>query len=294
MPLISAIIPAYNYGLYLRQAINSVLEQNVRDLEVIVVDDGSTDSTCEIVEAITDKRVRYHFQENSGLASARNAGILLSSGKYLSFLDADDIWLSQKSALQIRVFEENPRTGLVYGSYQLIDSIGNILATRNAQRFDTGWLEKLVLGNFVAGSASTSMIKQEVFRETGLFDSHLVAGEDWDMWLRIANTYEIRGVKEVVSCIRIHDKNLSSRIRTMDKGYQAVLDKFFNQPDLPISIRKLQKKARARAKISAGVLAAKRGNYRLSSTLSLEALHFHLLLIDAYYLFFRSALRLGI
>lgn len=294
MTLVSAIIPTYNYSAFLKDAITSALDQSICDLEVIVIDDGSTDNTYEIVGAIKDQRLFYHFQDHQGVSAARNTGIQLSSGKYIAFLDADDIWLPQKSTLQIRVLEENPRGGLIYGSYQLIDSKRNCLATREAEIVESGWLKKLVCGNYVAGSASTSMLNRDVFMKAGLFDPHLTAGEDWDMWLRIANYYEIRGLKEVVSCIRLHNKNSTSRARMMDQGFQAVLDKFFNQPDLPVHLHKLQKKARSRAKVAAGVLAARRGDYRFSLILSLQALRFQMLLPDAYNLLFRSIFQLAI
>jgi glycosyltransferase involved in cell wall biosynthesis len=294
IPRLSAIIPTYNYAAYLKDAITSVLKQSIRDLELIVIDDGSTDNTVEVVESIKDQRLLYHFQDHQGVSAARNTGIRLSSGKYLAFLDADDIWLPQKSALQIREFEENPDIGLVYGSYELIDSGGNHLATRDVGINKANCLEKLICGNCIAGSASTSMINRDVFMKSGLFDPHLIAGEDWDMWLRIARYYEILGLKDVISCIRLHDKNSSSQAKMMDQGFQMVLDKFFNQPDLPFHLSKLEKKARSKAKIAAGLLAARREDYRLSLILSLQALRYQISLSDAYNLLFRSIFQLMI
>lgn len=294
MPLLSAIIPTYNYAAYLKDAITSVLEQSIYDLELIVIDDGSTDNTIEVVETIKDKRLYYYFQEHHGVSAARNMGIQLSSGKYIAFLDADDIWLPQKSDLQIRTLEENPGVGLVYGSYELIDSGRNRLATREVGIITSNCLEKLICGNYVAGSGSTSMVNREVFRKAGLFDPHLTAGEDWDMWLRIARYYEMRGLKEVVSCIRLHVRNSTSQARNMDQGYQLVLNKFFNQPELPFHLRKLEKKARSKAKVAAGVLAARRGDYKLSLILSLQSLRYQILLPDAYNLLFRSIFQLAI
>lgn len=294
MPLISAIIPTYNYAPFLKDAITSVLEQSIRDLELIVIDDGSTDDTAEVVETIRDQRLFYHFQDHQGISVARNAGIRLSSGKYIAFLDADDIWIPQKSALQIQVLEKNPCIGLVYGSYMLVDSSRKPLITREAEIVTADWLEKLICGNYVAGSASTSMVNRDAFLKAGLFDPYLSAGEDWDMWLRIARYFEIRGLKEVVSCIRLHERNLTSRAGMMDQGYQTVLDKFFNQPDLPVHLHKLKNKARSKAKIAAGVLAARRGDYKLSVILSLQALRFQMFDPDAYNLICRSIFRLSI
>lgn len=127
-----------------------------------------------------------------------------------------------------------------------------------------------------------------------MFDPYLSAGEDWDMWLRIARYFEIRGLNEVVSCIRLHDRNLTSRAGMMDQAYQTILDKFFNQPDLPVHIRQLKNKARSKAKIAAGVLAARRGDYKLSVILCLQALRFQKFVPDAYNLLFRSIFRLSI
>ncbi len=288
MPLLSAIIPTYNYGIFLKDAVTSVLNQTVSDLELIVVDDGSTDKTTEVIDSIKDRRIHYHFQGNQGLAQARNTGIRLSSGKYLAFLDADDTWLPQKSAWQFQLFEQNPGAGLVYGSYRVVDIKGESLAVRNAEIVKANWLEKLVCGNYVAGSASTSMVRRDVFVKAGLFDPNLAACEDWDLWLRIARWYEIVGLNRVVSCIRLHEKNMTAHTRVMDQGFEDVLDKFFTQPDLPVHLHKLQKKSRSKAKIAAGVMAARRGDYRFAINLSCQAIRFYPWLLDAYYLLFRS------
>ena len=130
MPVVSAIIPTYNFGRFLGEAIQSVLDQTFTDFELIVVDDGSTDDTREVVGSFNDSRIRYIYQENRGLPAARNTGIKASRGEYIAFLDSDDIWLTQNLELKVKSLDSHPDAGLVCSDgYNFDDATGAIIGT---------------------------------------------------------------------------------------------------------------------------------------------------------------------
>jgi glycosyltransferase involved in cell wall biosynthesis len=291
MPFVSVIIPAYNYDEYIRQAVESVLAQSFADLEILVVDDGSIDNTRQVVEQIEDSRLRYLYQDNQGLSSARNTGLRCTDSKYVAFLDADDLWLPSKLELQLGRIERSDRIGLVYGGYHVIDEAGVQIGTRSPRIVDGDWLKHLVLGNFVAGSATTSMLRRECFERVGLFDESLRACEDWDMWLRVAQYYEFGVVDAPMAAIRIHTANMTADSDLMDRYFQIVLDKFFRNLDLPPEIVRLQQTARARAKVASAVFAARRSQYTKVTRLALAALRYDVKNMDAYYVIVKSVLR---
>lgn len=288
MPLVSVVIPSYNYGKYIGQSISSVLCQTFTDFELIIIDDGSKDNTREVVSQFKDKRLRYHYQYNSGLSAARNSGVNLSAGKYIAFLDADDLWLPKKLELQVPLIEQSEMIGLVYGGYQVFgEDIASTL-DRNPIIHNSNWLHYLVLGNYVSGSATTSLIRRDCFLKVGLFDEKLKSAEDWDMWLRIAMYYEFRAITTSIAKIRIHTSNMTSDVNLMDTGFQAVLDKFFRRSDLPSDIYTMEKKARAKAKIAASVFALRREKFDVARHLSSESLSFYKYYLDAYVLILKS------
>ena len=122
MPEISVIIPTFNYGKYIERAIDSILTQTYQDFEIIVVDDGSTDNTKEIIRSKKSDKIRYFYQENKGAPAARNKGIVESKGKYIAFLDADDEWLPTKLEKQVDKFQKSSnKVALIYGWARIID-----------------------------------------------------------------------------------------------------------------------------------------------------------------------------
>jgi len=127
-PKVSVILPTFNRAAYLPDAIESVLCQTFRDFELVIVDDGSTDNTRQIVQMYPDKRIRYRFKQNGGIASALNCGIKQSTGTYLARLDSDDVFLPEKLAYQVACLDANPDCGLVYTQAYNMDEKGNVLA----------------------------------------------------------------------------------------------------------------------------------------------------------------------
>ncbi len=184
MPRVSVVIPCYNTGQYLAEAIQSVLDQTYRDWELIVVDDGSTDNTREIAYSFSDPRIRYVYQENRGLSAARNMGIHSSQGEFLQFLDADDLILPAKFEQQVKLLDAHPQYGLVYSQSRYLQD--GHLDTICCECTPSGnVLSELVAENLFPVHAA--LIRRACFEHAGLFCEELTAGgEDRDMWLRMA------------------------------------------------------------------------------------------------------------
>ncbi|MBC2693931.1 MAG: glycosyltransferase [Desulfobacteraceae bacterium] len=187
-PLVSVIIPTYNRGWILKEAIDSVLAQDFTDFELIVVDDGSTDNTHDILSSYKENIVVLR-QDNKGVSSARNRGIVSASGRFIAFLDSDDLWLSQKLLTQVHFFNANPEA--------LICQTEEIWI-RNSIRVNPKKRHKKLSGNIFESSLylclvspSAVMIKRSLFEKTGMFDESLPACEDYDMWLRVSCRYPV-------------------------------------------------------------------------------------------------------
>jgi glycosyltransferase involved in cell wall biosynthesis len=209
MPRISVIIPTYNSAHYLREAIESVLDQTYKDLEIIVIDDGSTDNTKEIVKTYMD-RIIFLQQANSGPARARNLGIQKSSGEFVAFLDADDIWYPEKLERQIEIFLKNPQYGLVH-SDALIRSVDNSQPDRLWFDFKRRVKSGKVFSDLLAECSiilPSVIIRRQCLEETGCFDENLKIWEGYDLWLRVAYSYLIGFVDAPLFLRRIHSDNL--------------------------------------------------------------------------------------
>ena len=216
MPNVSVIIPAYNQGHYLGQAIRSVLDQTYPHFEVIVVDDGSTDSTREVVHSFTDARIRYVYQENRGLSAARNTGIRSASSPYVSFLDSDDLFLPDKLQLLVAESESEPGCGLIAGQAIPIDEQGNTIGKAFVEGLPADSAD-LLLGNPLhVGSVLVSRLWQD---RVGFFDEDLRSYEDWDLWLRLARAgCRMSWVAQPVSLYRFHRAQMTARRPADDYG----------------------------------------------------------------------------
>jgi glycosyltransferase involved in cell wall biosynthesis len=272
MVSVSVIIPVYNGAAFIEAAIQSVIDQSVKDLEIIVVNDGSTDNTAELVQRFDDPRLRRVNQTNCGLAAARNRGIEVANGTYIAFLDADDRWLPTKLARQIEILERRPEVGLVYGGYELIDAFGTRLTKRQPRAIPEPALRSLVRSNLVAGSATTSIVRRVVLDEVGGFDEMLPAGEDWDLWIRITRCSDLAFVPETVAQIRLHNLNMTSQATRMERGLLAVVDKAFATEPLPAELHGHYNRARAGALFQSAIFYERSGERRCATTRLLRAI----------------------
>lgn len=240
-PLVSAVIPTYNYARYVAGAVESVLAQSFDDLEIVVVDDGSTDETADTLHPFLD-RIRYIRQEHRGLAAARNTGIRVARGPYVAFLDSDDLWLPEKVSVQSARLDDDPAVGLVYGEAALFAETSPGTATLHsywAHHPSGKILPWLVRQNVVP--SPTPMVRRELFDQVGPFDETLSACEDWDMWIRIAQVSEFAYVDRVLAKYRVHAANMSLDYERMMTNGLRVLEKAFSSPNLSPEIKRLRR-----------------------------------------------------
>ena len=187
-PLVSVIIPTYNRGWILKEAIDSVLSQDFDDFELIVVDDGSTDNTLKILEDYA-RDIIILRQGNRGVSAARNAGIAFASGPLIAFLDSDDVWLPQKLTSQVDFFKTNPEALICQTQELWIRNGMRVNPKKRHQKF-SGMIFKRSLPLCIV-SPSAVMLKKKLLDQTGVFDESLPACEDYDLWLRISCRYPI-------------------------------------------------------------------------------------------------------
>ena len=207
-PLVSIIIPTYNRGWILKEAINSVLAQDFTDFELIVVDDGSTDKTQDILNTYNED-IRALRQNNQGVSAARNAGIASALGRFIAFLDSDDLWLPKKLSTQIDFFKSN-RDALICQTDEIWIRNGVRVNPKKRHKKFSGDLFKQSLSLCLI-SPSAVMIKRSLFEEVGVFDETLPACEDYDLWLRISCRYPVHLIKTPLIIKRGgHDDQLSS------------------------------------------------------------------------------------
>lgn len=212
--MISVIIPTYNRENTIIRAIQSVLNQTYTDIEVIVVDDGSTDMTGEKVRNIGDERVKYILlDKNSGPSNARNIGVLNAKGEWIAFQDSDDAWYADKLEKQIVYAEENTKFALIYCSYRLITASEKsyLVPPKQYERLKEGnILNSLLLQNVIG--TPTILVRKDVFERVGGFDSSYKALEDWEFVLRVAREYEIGFVPEVLVDAYLLSGGVSSNV----------------------------------------------------------------------------------
>jgi len=227
---VSIIIPTYNRTDLLPRAISSVLNQTFQEFELIVVDDGSADSTKQVVEEFQkkDKRIKYIWQENSGgPAKPRNTGIKNSQGEYIALLDHDDEWLPEKLEKQLEIFEKNRQNNLGFvGCNALIVKEDKIQEYKTPKYKNI--LPKILERNFI-WSCSSVIIKKLVLDKVGFFDENLKIGDDWDMWIRIIiNGYSFDFVDEPLFKYYIHSGNISAlkNIKKIAVDYNFLLEKY--------------------------------------------------------------------
>jgi len=229
--LVSVIVPSYNMANFLPQAVESALRQSYANLEVHIVDDGSTDNTAEVVRQWErDPRVHVHRQANSGLSHSRNQGIALSHGPFIALLDADDIWLPEKLSRQMQRFAGRPEVGVVYSDFEKMDREGNALP-KNVTHMHRGWVSgALLIENFVP--ASSAVVRRECFERFGGFDVSLRTGEDYEMWLRLSPHYQFDFIAEPPIRYRIWGGQMSKDYRARyETGIRTMQNFLAKNPD---------------------------------------------------------------
>ncbi|MGI9146219.1 MAG: glycosyltransferase family 2 protein [Chloroflexota bacterium] len=226
-PRVSVLVPTYNYGRYLLASVGSALGQTLPELEVIVVDDGSTDETEAVLAVLrVDPRVRTFRQDRRGPGAARNRALVESSSPFIAMLDADDVWFADKLARQLAVLESDPSIGLAYTN-SVVDDLNGRLERRHfdqhsGHRPHVGWvMRQLAIANFL--TTSTVVVRREVLDATGGYDESLQVCEDWDLWLRIAARAPMAYVDTIGARVRRHGANTHLRSELMVRDSFRVL-----------------------------------------------------------------------
>jgi len=234
-PTVSVVIPAYNAAWCVRKAIDSVLGQTFRDVEVVVVDDGSTDGTADTL-ATYGQSIRVLRQRNGGLSSARNAGIRASQAEYVAFLDADDWWLPGKLAPQVELLRSRPELGFVSAAARVEDADGQLLNLWSCSTCTGPFLPRLFGANGdVAGSGSAVVARRQLFDQVGGFDESLRSLEDVDMWMRLAAVSGYACIAEPAVVILKRPGSMSRNLEVMRNAAVQVMRK--NRHLLPADLQ---------------------------------------------------------
>ena len=237
MARVSVVIPTYNRLSKVKDAIESVLNQTYRDFEFWVVDDGSTDGTDEALRAFGNK-IKYISQDNRGASAARNVGARVSRGKYLAFLDSDDLWEPEKLEIQVRCMEENSQFPLCYTDEVWIRKGIRVNPKKRHAKY-SGWIFEKCLPLCII-SPSSALMKISLFNGIGGFDENLPVCEDYDFWLRVTCRYPVLFIdKKLIVKRGGHADQLSTRSWGNDRYRVMALEKLLNSQDLKAEERRM-------------------------------------------------------
>ena len=247
-PFFSVIIPAYNRAGFLGTAIKSVLDQSFSNLELIVIDDGSTDQTRQLIKDIKDKRLKYIKKGHNGVSAARNRGIQESRGRFICFLDSDDRFKNTKLEIAYRYIQNFPEY-MIFHTEELWYRNGKILNQKNIHAKPDGYVFDKSLRLCCIGM-STAVVKRSLFNEIRTFDENFQACEDYEFWLRVSALYPVKLIPEVLTIKQGgHSDQLSKKYHSMDTfRIQAVVklikSKILNEKQEDQAIRELHHKCK--------------------------------------------------
>jgi glycosyltransferase involved in cell wall biosynthesis len=222
-PLVSVIMPVQNGMPYLAEAIRSILGQTVGDLELIIVDDGSTDGSREFVESLKDKRIRFSSIVHGGVPCALNHGLRMAMSEFIARMDADDISKEVRLAKQLAFLLEHSEVGVVSSDVRLIDSKGDSIGNTTTLHRYNGRVRQ-ALKSFVNPIVHPSvMMRRAVIDEVGDYDVRFATAEDYELWLRCSDRFEFHIIEEPLIALRKHGRNLSNRRSQQVDGLSALV-----------------------------------------------------------------------
>jgi glycosyltransferase involved in cell wall biosynthesis len=266
VPIVSVIMPCWNRERFVADAIRSVLAQTFADFELIVVDDGSTDGSREVVASFSDARLHCLHREHRGISAAMNAGLAAARGRYLARLDSDDAWLPDLLETQVAVLDARPEIGLVYSRAECTDTDWKPLGMTWGYplRFPNETLRSMVYNDCTCNI--TVVCRRECFDRAGNFDERLETSEDLDMWLRVARHDQFAFTDRVLARVRLHGGSITGGISAgRDEQMERralVFDKLFADPNLPPEIVAMKGLVYANLHTSNGLLWLGHGKTR--------------------------------
>lgn len=266
-PSISVVIPAYNGAHLLPEAIRSAYAQTIAPAQVIVVDDGCTDETADVVLALArDLPGNFIFiqKPNGGEASARNRGIIAATGEYVAFLDHDDVWLEEKFERQLPLFDHPSKPALTFTAYTRVTGEDRMLVrVEGWQPTPEHALRQLMEGCCV--TPSTVMVRRDALTAVGPFDESLWLGNDWDMWLRLsASGYRFAYLPEPMTDYLWHANNMSRDQRKIADAALTILPRLFDSGALPPELQRLERHCLARWNLNQACYALYAGKHSQS------------------------------
>jgi glycosyltransferase involved in cell wall biosynthesis len=262
MARVSIIIPTYNRSRLLACALGSVAQQTFRDLETLVIDDGSEEDIASVCAAAAVP-VRCIRIARAGVSAARNAGIEAAGGEYVAFLDSDDAWLPEHLARAITVLQDHREVGVVYHPYRTVDEQGRAVPSRPTPSLPSGVITRELLAYDVVTTPSV-VCRRELVRQVGGFDPALATGEDYDLFLRLSLVCEFAALPEAFLLRRLHDGNISKQQRVQTAVRHALLKERFcrQHPDVMTSLGRYARHQLAKSFYRAGRLLLRAGHRR--------------------------------
>jgi glycosyltransferase involved in cell wall biosynthesis len=228
MSEVTVVIPAYNAAATIGAAVDSALDQTLGEVEVVVVDDGSTDATAARARREGDL-VTVVRTPNQGVSAARNEGVGRAQGRFIAFLDADDLWVPAKLERQIEALDREPEAAMAVSGSRVVNSQGRTLEITTPWRSDDPCRD-LLLHSMVMGHVSSAVLRRDELERMGAFDRRFSQCADWDLFLRIASTSKLAPVMEPLVVRRVHRENMSGDVELLERDTFAVLDSFFSSP----------------------------------------------------------------
>lgn len=232
-PLISVIIPIHKGGYFIKNTLNSVLNQTIKDFEIIIIDNAFLNNAKQLSDSYKDKRIKYFPCEKTSLNSIRNFGIEKAKGKYIGFLEVDNIWEPEKLEKQANILENKPQIGLVYCGTKIINENNKIVGKKTLICHRGNVFNKLVVHNFLH-NCSVSLFRKNCLQYTGVFDETIKEMTDWEFYLRFAINYDFWGIDEYLTGVRLNNEKLKNDFLYFETCGFKILNKIFQRTDIDI------------------------------------------------------------
>ncbi|HED36471.1 MAG TPA: glycosyltransferase [Gammaproteobacteria bacterium] len=277
--LVSVVIPAFNSEKYITECIDSVLNQSYKNTEILIIDDGSTDGTVNIVSGYINDKIKLFHQKNSGSGAARNHGVKQASGEWIAFIDADDIWLPNKLEKQLGLCSNHiwSHTDLYFHG----DVYPKHTKTTEFTEKHSGFILKNLLVENSIGTSSV-VIKKKTFDEYGGFDTNLRALQDWDLWLRVAEKHQVCYFDEPLVYYRVHSSSVSRNVRKTWPYHFYLINRIFSQKGIANNLQELKYEALSRSSKICSQIAEQEGDYLFSCSCAIRSLIYQPLDISNY------------
>jgi glycosyltransferase involved in cell wall biosynthesis len=249
MPKIAVIIPTYNRANLIGESIESVLRQTFADFEIIVVDDGSTDNTKEVVQSFNDPRIRYEYKENGGVSAARNTGAKMTVAEYITFLDSDDTYLPDALEKMAAFLDAHKEIGFVYGQAHIMKVGGVAYRVRKSSIYDYSTVIDSIeqLREFIFYkplNVSTFTARHACFDEIGGFNEGMWWGEDYQFFVRLVKKHPAAYIAEPIANVRFHDTQLQNVVKPgREVAFLSILQEIFEDPDIALKFADLKPQA---------------------------------------------------